>query len=475
MGLPLGSHEQPVAQAKTSAQVITDIQPSVKVTAPQDSATVGLQILMQIERDARRAQSVAELQFLMANETRRAVGARQIFVMKLQHKQFEVSAVSSVSTVERQSPVIRWIEESAKRAKSQEQGNKPLRHNLKTADNLDETAKIFPFPESLIAVVTSPRGDQLGMVVAVRETAFNDNESMVLQRLCETYGHAWAALGGVKSSVMSRLKRPVVGVVATLAVVAAGFIPVPMTALAPADVMALEPAIIAAPLDGSIDQVLVDPNQSVNAGEILFRYNDTQARGAFAVAEREVSVAEAKLRQTSQMAFIDASAKRELAVARTELQLKKAELAYASDVLERTTVRAARSGVAVFADKRELIGRPVSLGQRVMELADPAKTQFRFQVPADDALVMKEGASARIFMDADPLNPLSATITRAAPMVRANDSGGLVFRAEAQLAAGQPMPPLGHRGTAQISGEKVSLAFYLFRRPIASLRQRTGL
>jgi multidrug resistance efflux pump len=469
MSLAFGTGKHP------TAQTITDIQPSVKVAGMQDAATSGLQILMQIERDARRAQTVAELAFLMANETRRAIGARQIFVLKIQDTQPEVSAVSSISTVERQSPVIIWIEQKAKKALQNLHGNKPMSQNLKSGESRDETAKVFPFPESLIAPIASPHGQQLGMIMAVRETEFNENEAMVLQRLCETFGHAWSALGGVKPSILSRLKRPAVGGVAALLLVAAGFIPVPMTALAPAEVMALEPVIVAAPIDGSIDQVLVDPNQSVKAGDTLFRYSDTQAKGAFDVAEREVSVAEAKLRQTSQMAFVDASAKRELAVARTELRLKKAELSYASDILDRTTVRAPRSGVAVFADKRELIGRPVSLGQRVMELADPSKTQFRFQVPADDALVLKEGAHARIFMDADPLNPLAAVITRAAPMVRASDSGGLVFRAEAKLVEGSIMPPLGHRGTAQISGEKVSLAFYIFRRPIASLRQKTGL
>jgi hypothetical protein len=34
---------------------------------------------------------------------------------------------------------------------------------------------------------------------------------------------------------------------------------------------------------------------------------------------------------------------------------------------------------------------------------------------------------------------------------------------------------LGIRGTAQISGERVFLAYYLFRKPIAVLRQRIGL
>ena len=35
-------------------------------------------------------------------------------------------------------------------------------------------------------------------------------------------------------------------------------------------------------------------------------------------------------------------------------------------------------------------------------------------------------------------------------------------------------PRIGSRGTAQIYGENVSLGFYLFRRPLAAVRQWMG-
>jgi HlyD family secretion protein/Biotin-lipoyl like len=444
---------------------------------------LGLQLLMQIERDARRAKTVTELQFLMANETRRSIGARQIFVFHIVNGQPETVTVSSLSAVERHTPVISWIEGRAKALLARAEGLVPLHGNLTASpaaqtgakDIVQDPARIFPFAESLIARINTPDGRPLGAIMAVRETVFGDAEAMVLQRLCETCGHAWAALGGAKPSLIVRLKRPLPWLVLAGALCLAGLLPVPLTALAPAEVVALEPAIIAAPIDGAIEQILVEPNQMVTAGDVLFRYADAQAKGTLDVATREVAVAEAKLRQASQLAFVDPAAKRELAVARSELKLKRAEQVYASDLFERTIMRAPRSGVAVFADKRELVGRPVSIGQRVMELADPTRTQFRVHVPVDDAVVLKDGAHVRIFMDADPLNPLVAHITRAAPMVRQSESGSLVFRAEAALDPSGIMPPLGHRGTAQISGEKVALAFYLFRRPIAVLRQRTGL
>ena len=45
------------------------------------------------------------------------------------------------------------------------------------------------------------------------------------------------------------------------------------------------------------------------------------------------------------------------------------------------------------------IGRPVITGQRIMDIADPARTLFRLQVPADDALVLNAANRIRVFMD----------------------------------------------------------------------------
>jgi hypothetical protein len=466
-------------QSISDSAPVLKSSPTVRIGGSAETAAgalqaTGLQMILQIERDVRRVKTPSELTFLMANELRRAVGARQIFILEGPAKQPQVKTVSSLSSVERNTPVIAWVESSTARLLALSAPDKLVRGSLRSSDEKDSAGQIFPFPEAMVAPVVSPSGVAFGFILAVRESPFADTESMLLQRLAETCGHAWAALGGNRKPLLARLRKPLPILAGMVALLALGFIPVPMTALAPVEVGSLDPVIVSAPLDGAIDQIPIDPNQTVKAGDILFRYIDTQSRGALDVAAREVSVAEAKLRQISQMAFVDPAAKRELAIARTELQLKRTEHAFALDVHERTIVRAPKDGIAVFPDKRELVGRPVNTGQRVMELADASHTQFRLQVPADDAMVLKETAKVRVFMDSDPLNPLHATITRASTMLRQSDGGALVFKAEAKLDTGV-MPPLGHRGTAQVSGDMVSLAFYLFRRPIASLRQRTGL
>ena len=43
------------------------------------------------------------------------------------------------------------------------------------------------------------------------------------------------------------------------------------------------------------------------------------------------------------------------------------------------------------------------------------------------------------------------------------------------LEDGRALPRLGVRGTAQVAGDDVPLALYLFRRPLTVARQWTGL
>jgi multidrug resistance efflux pump len=462
-------------QAQQAATVT--IQPKMSVTpprAPTDSVAASLQLLLQIERDIRRATTTEELGFCIVNELRKAVGARQCYILDVRDRKMVLQAVSSLSAIDRSAPLVRWIEGRLKALQTGRPFPGALRLNIKDGEKFDDAMNAFPFPEGMITALKGLDGRDRAWVLSVRETPFLEGDGMLQQRLTDTCSHAWNALEGRKRAMRFVLRKPIIA--ASLIALSALLmtLPVPMTALAPAEVVPMDPAVISAPMDGSVEKVMVDPNQSVKVGDILFQYVDTQTRGALEIAERDVSVAEARLKQATQMAFVDPLAKRDLAVARSELHLKKAEFTYARDMHERTVVRAPRDGITVFADKRDWMGRPVQTGQRIMEIADPAKTQFRLQIPADDALIANAGAKVRIFMDSDPLSPLSAELIQAAPLAKPTDSGAIAFRAEARLPGEAAMPPLGHRGTAQITGDNVSLGFYLFRRPLAALRQKTG-
>jgi multidrug resistance efflux pump len=192
-----------------------------------------------------------------------------------------------------------------------------------------------------------------------------------------------------------------------------------------------------------------------------------------AIAAQKVEGAESRLSAARNGAFSDGEAMRSLTVSEKELQLAEAERDLSQSLLERTTVMAAQDGLLIYASRSELMGKPVRTGEKVMEIADPAHVAFRIDLSVKDSIVLAPGAAVRLFLDADPLHPLSAEVREMAYHAQEVPGGTLAYDLRAQARSGEA-PRIGLRGTAQVTGEKVALGFYLLRRPLAALRQYFG-
>jgi multidrug resistance efflux pump len=436
-----------------------------------------LQLLLKVERDSRQAKTLDELWFIAANESRRALQARQVFILEPRGEAMRMLAVSSLSKVERESPTILWLEKLAQDC-TIHLGDKPSAQGpiVGFASGQDAVARVFPFPHVLLAPMLSADKATLACLMAVRESPFGEAETMAAERLAEAFAYCAVALGGTRRLNRYRKGKALASAVFAIVVAALIFVPVPMTVLAPAEVVARDSFLVTAPVEGTIDKIAVETNQSVKAGDILVRFVDTAPRNQLAIAEQELAVAEAKWRLVSFAAFNDPNARRDITTVNSERNLKRAERDYAIDLLARTVIRAERDGLAIFADKRELIGRPVQTGQRLMEIADPTKMRIRAHAPVDDAMALKPGSRLKLFPDADPLNPVEAVVSDTGHQARQTEAGGLAFRVDADIpASALDRLRIGHRGTAQIFGESTSLGFFLFRRPLSALRQKLGL
>ena len=469
-------------QAKRGATAQMVKPPAQPAQIPAGPATGGddksaLLQLLAIEAQAREAKNQDELLALIANEGRKLTRARQIFVLRYNRTDFIVSAVSGLATVDRTVPLIQWVERTMSRF-SAELGAQQMREfNIAAfSDTADQSAKTYPMPEALWVPFLDRSAAVIGGMLLTRESPWVDRDSLIAERLAGTFGHAWLSLAN-SANVLSWLKpgKRAAAIAASLFAFLS-VVPVSLTTLAPAEVGPASPFIVAAPIDGVIDDIPIETNAAVIKGDVLLRFTDTMLRNRLEVAEREVLVAEARLKTTTQMAFSDVRGKHELAIVRAELGLKTAERDYARDLLAKTVLRAERDGVAVFAGKNELIGRPVAVGERLLEIADPAQVEFRIDVPVADAIILREGARVKVFLDSDPLRSSEATVVRSDYLARVNDGVQLSFRVVARLDGTKGTAPrLGARGTAQIYGDKVPLLFYLLRRPFSTIRQWTGL
>lgn len=431
---------------------------------------------IQLEAAARQADSVEALRYSMVNEPRRLLPYRQAaLIIGGGDEPARVEAASGVAVLEADAPFLRWLTRVATRLAARDDGRTlhAVSPDMLAPPEREDWAEWAPAHVLWCPLLTRD-GVMIGALWLGRDQEWREPEAVMLNRLTACYAHAWRALVGKRRRLPRPSARRALMVAAPLLALLALALPVRQSALAPAEIVASAPLAVSAPIDGVIARFRVKPNQPVKAGEPLFEFDDTTPRNQAEVAERTLGVAQAELRQATQGAMIDRKEAGRMALIDAQVQLRQTELDYARTMLGRILVTAERDGIAVFTDENDWIGRPVVTGQRILQIADPAHTELSVAVPVRDAIVLTPGAPAELFLDVEPLAPKPATLTSASYEAEMTPAGALAYRVRATFPADLPPPRIGLQGTAKIYGERVPLAFYLFRRPLATLRQTVG-
>ncbi len=447
-------------------------------TAQQLPTLIHLAALTYLEGQIRAAKSVQELQFLSVNETRRLIPYDQAFLLSAPDSAqgpCRVINASSVAVVDRDSPMIVWLEQAVQ-ALSQASNTKEQPMVL-TEDLLPESLRggwrEFVKGQVFWCPLQHPDETVLGAWWFEREFAWQDNDVTIVHRLASSYAYAWKALTKKEQSWFTQIKKPSWWLIPA-ALIAALCVPIRISAVAPVKVIPKDPIVVSAPIDGVIADVLVHPNQMVTVGAPLFRYKDTSLRNQFLVAEKQLTVARADQSQSIQAGFGDPQRKAEVPLKEAEVDLRQTELNYAKEMLDQVEVVAQKDGLLLYSDRSDWIGRPVTVGERIMEVADPKQIELRIDLPVADAIVLKEGADALIFLNALALESFPATIVHASYHAEVLPGDVLAYRVTAQLAVPDPRIRIGWQGTAKVYGEQGPLAYLLLRRPLTAIRQWVG-
>ncbi|MEN5084548.1 HlyD family efflux transporter periplasmic adaptor subunit [Bosea sp. TWI1241] len=443
------------------------------VNAPAARQLMLLSLLLQLERKARAA-ALDELGFLIVNETYGLVPYRQAWLWRGAPRP-AVIAVSAVAQVDRQAPLIVWL---GKLFATLAAGGGREARAVTVADVPQAFAAEWAewLPPVLVWL---PLGHGEDVLVLGRETPLEEGERQMLAFLTDAYGHALAARrprGLAPGSLSLLARRPrLIAAGSVFLLLAAGALPVRQSALAPAEIVPRNPAVIRAPLEGVVERIRVSPNQSVAEGEVLFNLDDRRLRSQIEVAGGALQAMELELRQARQFAVVDQKVRASLPTLQGKYDQQLAEIAFLREQLARIEVRAPRRGVVVLDDPNEWLGRPVAIGEKVMMVADPDSVEIQVRLPVADAIGLTIGAPARLFLNTAPEKPLDAVLTQASYQATQGPDGILAYRVKARLAEDTPVPRIGLKGTAKLYGETVPLAYALFRRPFAALRQWIGL
>lgn len=197
--------------------------------------------------------------------------------------------------------------------------------------------------------------------------------------------------------------------------------PAPKLLLAPEDLLVLSPSRVAqgpvisgtvlperradlrAEVAAVVVQVLKDNGESVRAGDLLLRLDDTSLRDSLASAEEAQRAASQAFEQaertaqrlktlqaqgmTSTQALEDAEVRRN--AAQSDLAAARTRVVAARQQLQRTLVRAPFSGVV--AERRASAGDTAQIGKELMKVIDPGSMRFEGLVSADRLAELKLG------------------------------------------------------------------------------------
>ncbi len=465
---------------------------TVAATAPAANAEgdtlTALATLTQLEQRARACTSEDALAFLMVNETHGLAPYRQALLWQGDaDADGRIVALSGLAVPDPRAPFNTWMAQQLARHARAPGGRAPGALHPADGDaamwheHLPAHAWWLPLP----LMPANQAQSALAGVLLLRDTPWSRRETALLALLADAYAHAWRGLrqargprtraAGLGGWPRARQRRWAIA--AGVLLLAGLLLPVRQSVLAPAEVVARAPEAVRAPLQGVVDRIQVQPNQSVKAGQLLATLDARDVQGKLEAARQTLALAEAEWRRGQQQALYDQDSKSQLGLLQGKRNQAAADVDYYAQALARTELRAERDGIALFDDPADWTGKPVALGERIMLVADPLDAELEVQLPVADAIALPPQARARLFLNTAPASPIAATVQRVGYRASAMADGTLAYRVRARFDT----PPqagtlrVGLKGTAKLYGERTLLVVYLLRRPLATLRIWLGL
>ena len=440
--------------------------------------------LSELARRSRQAGSDRELGFLLVNDTLDLAHYRQAALWLADEG---VWSLSGVVQVDANVPYAQWLDSVARHLQTMGSDGPRLFSALDLPPELaDQWAQWWP--ENGLWLASSALG-VTGGAIFVSDESWSISATEALHEWSEVWWHAFAAMhrprmtrlrgwrGRLSKVLAWQTDRPWwrqrrLMVLLLLAAVMAW--PVRLTVLAPGELVPSSPLVIRAPLDGVIDVFHIQPNQPVQANQPLFSFDEMVIQSRRDVAVQALATAETDYRQTSQMALNDARAKPQLGLLLGKIEERRAEIDYLQEQLTRARVLAPQAGVVLMDDPSEWIGKPVATGERILRIATLDDVEVEAWVPMADAVRLEVGDEVNLYLSASPLSPVSATLRYMAHEAVQRPDGAYAYRVRAALSA-KTAHRVGLKGTAKLQGGWVPLAYWMFRRPWATVRAYLGL
>lgn len=440
--------------------------------------------LLQLEHNCRSSENIKELYYQIVNQTRTVVNYSQgvLLTTDLTGK-YKVVSISDISVVDSTSPYVQWIESVVENLNKKEKSKE-----IFIVDNKNDLSEInfksineFSPPNILFVPLKNIKEniETDYIFLLSKEEFWQEKELEIFKHLSSSLSYFLFAMrktGFLDSLKKISFKNKYFKITMILLIILM-FLPVRLSVLAPLEVEAKNPYVVTSPINGVIEEVKVYPNQKVEKNELIIKFDDIDFTNNLNVAKRTLDVANAELFTASQSSFFDPKQKSQISQLESQVRLKEAEVNFSQEQLNKTKIFAKEEGIAVINNPNDWKGKPVSTGEKIFLIANPNSIELKIMLPVSDAIFLEENAIVKAFFDNDPTNSWNAKIKYISYKPELTEQNILSYKITADfenINENSYIPSIGLRGTAKIYSKNVTLFFYLFRKPITSVRQWIG-
>ena len=422
-----------------------------------------------------------DLAFFIAHESLSFIDANKIVVWSCKnHKSYKLRSTTGVTEVIQRAPqcqdLVKFLRLSIKKQNICVNNTVFVYSKSELSNDLIKLIPDTLDEHLLICVFVDTNNYYLGGFLLSFNNMLTSDNIATAKFLNEVYSYSWQLIGKASllknKRIFKNYKRSIftVSILAILCM----FIRVPQSVIAPVVINAKNTHIISTPMEGVIDAIEVESEQVVNKGTTLIIMDQRDLINAHNLAKRELDTEAIKYKTMVHSGFKDVKFRSDINVQKAKVREKELEVDYTSKLLEDSVIRSPVSGVVILSDAQKWRGKPVITGEKVLEIANSKDVEATISLPVSEALNFNKNDNVKIYLSSNPLKPINAKVRHINFYATENYKKILAYDIYADIELDGYIPRIGSEGTAKIIGDKVSLFYYLFRKPLTFLRQGLG-
>ncbi|MEW6351524.1 MAG: efflux RND transporter periplasmic adaptor subunit [Thermodesulfobacteriota bacterium] len=472
---------------------------SPRIERAEDTSRQALAIGLELAKNATRARTLEELQFVLVNDTRALVPFDRAMLVVHFEGDSKLIATNNQPTLEGKSDFVGRLNDLAPVLRGLERGLVLSSEALKAEDlpgDIGAALSEYVTYSQCACLIVVPLSLPDHVIGHLMLEFFGDSrpgriETLTLMNMVPFFSSALAqkwvlenrpavrksfmrAISGRAVPLRRQLRLKVVfAVVVPLLVATAMWLPVTLKVGGRAEVAPDREHYAFVETDGVVKEVLTRTGASVKKGQVVAVLDPLEIDYEIKEAERTLESHKAEVEILRNLGAEDASklAEAQLAMIRTLRARQKVEyLQWKRKFLE---IHAPDDGVVLDEKLESLVGKKFSAGEAFCTVASPEQLLVEILVKESDASYLKPGQAATIFFNFSPEQGHPLVVKSIPPKFEATAREGNAFRVKAEFVGPRPEVKPGMLGVAHVDAGDGSLWFVLTRRIVTRLREMT--